>query len=156
METLRWDKSLAAEIGFPAEEKNVRKANLCFWHQDVLTEASAYGRSNLIFSMGTGSNITEVYTRFAARFVDPVSANSKVADGSYVWAAFGKERAFKELTVPAIALTLGGLDLTLHDIGVLLERRPGQNERYGILGMDLFGTVGKVTLDFRSMRMSLE
>jgi hypothetical protein len=58
--------------------------------------------------------------------------------------------------VPEIMLSIGGTDWTFHQAGVLLEKRPGQNERHGILGMDLLNSARRVTLDLHAMRLTLE
>jgi predicted aspartyl protease len=156
LETLRWDAGGAAEIGFPAEQKDIRNANLCFWRNDVFADVSAYGQGNMIFLLDSGTPRTELYSRFAARFPDLVSANSKASLDPYTWNAFGARRDFKDLTVPEIMLSIGGSDWTLHQGGVLLERRPGQNERHGIIGVDLLNSARRVTLDLNAMRLTLE
>jgi hypothetical protein len=156
LETLRWDAGGAAEIGFPAERKDIRNANLCFWRLDVFAAVPADGQGSMVFSLDTGTPRSELYSRFAARFPDLVSANSKPSLDPYTWDAFGARRDFKNLTVPEIMLSIGGTDWTFHQAGVLLEKRPGQNERHGILGMDLLNSARRVTLDLHAMRLTLE
>lgn len=51
---------------------------------------------------------------------------------------------------------MAGKELTLRDKGILLERRPGENERHGTVGMDLLNSVHRVTIDFRAMKITLE
>jgi hypothetical protein len=46
LETLRWDAGGAAEIGFPAERKDIRNANLCFWRLDVFAAVPPVSRTS--------------------------------------------------------------------------------------------------------------
>jgi hypothetical protein len=96
-----------------------------------------------------------MYTRFAAQF-PKVVARSKLSAGGYVFDGMGARREFKEIRAPEIRLSMAGKQLTLHDKGILLERRPGENERHGTIGMDLLNSVHRVTIDFRAMKIRLE
>lgn len=153
LETLRWTAKGDVEIGFPAEEKDLRKANLCFWHNDVLADVSSQGQSGMIFLLDTGTNETRLYPRFASSFLDLVSTGRPSFNEL---SAHGGHREFRELTVPEITLSLSGTDATLHQAAVVLERQPGEGERHGVIGMNLLNAVERVTLDLRAMRLILE
>lgn len=58
--------------------------------------------------------------------------------------------------MPEITLSIGGVDATLRPAYVLLETRPGQYERHGVIGTDLLYNARRVTLDLHAMRLTLE
>jgi hypothetical protein len=154
LETLRWNASGAAEIGFPAEEKNAGKANLCFWGDAILTTAWSSAQRDMVFFLDTGDNSTVLYPRFAASNLDLVSANG--VRGSLKWNGHGARSEQIGLTLPEIPLRIGGFDATVRDSGVLLERSHTYNEFHGNIGMDLLNSVRQVTLDLKAMRLTLE
>jgi predicted aspartyl protease len=154
LETLRWSASGAAEIGFPAQEKNILEANLCFWDNSVLAEVSSSAQRGMVFFLDTGDNQTMLYPRFAASNLDLVSANGKRSVATLD--AHGAHSELMELTMPEVTLRVGGSDATLRPAGVLLEKAPLRNERHGTIGMDLLNSVQRVTLDLQSMRLTLE
>lgn len=154
LETLRWDASGATEIGFPAAEKDPLKANLCFRHQDVLADVSANGQGNLVVYVDTGSNGSQLYPRFATRFLDFLSFNSK--QSHYEMTMLGAHRELSELTVPEITLRIGGANLLFRSADVLLEKPPMHYQLHGAIGMDLLNSARRVSFDLSAMRLTLE
>jgi hypothetical protein len=154
LETLRWNASGAAEIGFPAQEKDIRKANLCFWGDAMLTDVSSGASGDMVFFFDTGDNATVFYPRFAAGNLDLVSESG--VRGSLKWNGHGARSEQIGLTVPEIPLRIGGFDAKILESGVLLERSHIYNQWHGNIGMDLLNSVRQVTLDLKAMRLTLE
>lgn len=154
LETLRWNASGAAEIGFPAQAKDVRKANLCFWGDAILTTASSSTQRDMVFFLDTGDNGTALYPRFAASNLDLVSANG--VRGSLEWNGHGAQSEQIGLTLPEIPLRIGGFDATVRESGVLLERSHTYNEFHGNVGMDLLNGARQVTFALIAMRLTLD
>jgi len=159
LETLRWNAGGDVEIGFPAQEKNVRDANLCFWDHDLLTDvpstdAASNGHSGMIFFLDMGANRTELYPRFAIGNLDLVSASGKQSLNE--WDALGGHREIMELTLPEITLSIGGSFATKRPAGVLLEKPPLHAKIHGVIGMDVLNSAPRVTLDLQAMRLTIE
>ncbi len=154
LETLRWSASGDAEIGFPAQEKNIRKANLCFWDNILLADVSSGGQGRMVFVLDTGSNETELYARFATGHLDLVAASGRQSVGKLD--AHGAHGEFVELVMPEITLSIDGYDATLRPAHISLERSGTYNERHGEIGMNLLNLAQRVTLDFQAMCLTLE
>jgi predicted aspartyl protease len=154
LETLRWNARGDVEIGFPAQEKNIRNANLCFWDHDLLTDATSNGQGGMIFFLDTGSYHAQFYPRFAAHFQDLVSANGKKS--LFGWYGLGGHRDLMELTMPEITLSIGGAQATMRSAGVLLEKPPLHSKIHGVIGMDVLNSASRVTLDLQAMRLTIE
>ena len=154
LETLRWNAGGDVEIGFPAQEKNIRDANLCFWDHDLLTDVPSNGHDNMVFFLDTGRDAMELYPRFAAGNLDLASANGKQSVSG--WYGLGGHRELMELTLPEITLSIGGAQTTKRPAGILLERPPLHSKIHGVIGMDVLNSAPRVTLDLHAMRLTIE
>jgi hypothetical protein len=152
IETLRWDSSGIAEIGFPAQEKDIRKANLCFWDRSLYLEASSSALGRMVFYFDTGNNATLLYPHFAMANLDLIVAKGEVTHGE--WTAHGGHRDIAELDLPEIPLMVGGANTSISPAAVILES-VGFN-RHGTIGMNLLNRAPRVTLDLHAMRLTLE
>jgi predicted aspartyl protease len=154
VETLRWNAAGEGEIGFPAQEKHIRNANLCFSEDDVLADVSFNGHGHLVLFLDTGNNATKLYPRFAAGNLDLVTTSGK--QSVEPWHSNGANGEVRQLTFSEITLTIGGLESTIRPAGVLLERAALHDKLQGTIGMDLLNAAQRVTLDLQAMRLTLE
>jgi hypothetical protein len=60
------------------------------------------------------------------------------------------------VVVPEVAVRIGGLDTTLRDADILLEKAPNTSEwHYGRIGIDVLNQAQTVTLDLQAMQLTL-
>jgi hypothetical protein len=153
LETLRWDATGAMETGFPTQEKDIRKANLCFWNNSLFLEVSSSRFGPMVFFFDTGDNRTGLYPRFAMDNLDLVSASGELLQGESH--GHGAHHKTPGLKLPDFPLRIGGLDVPLRPVMVILERSL-LNECHGTLGIDVLNHAQRVTIDLHAMRLSLE
>ena len=100
----------------------------------LLTEVALNGKGKAILFLDTGNNGTRFFPRFAIRNLDLVSANGRQTVEQ--WHAQGAHGERREVTLPEITLSFGGVDETLRPVLVELEK-PSVNDRLdGTIGMD--------------------
>jgi len=153
-QTLRWNSSGVIEVGFPAQERNLRQANIYFEGSFPIVEASSNGHAGLSFVLDTGYTGTHLYVPFASRFLDLVAAKGR--QGTYQMNGQAGHSKWRELVVPEVRLQIGGMDTTIRDADVLVEKAPQPTWHYGCIGIDALNQAQTVTLDFQAMRLTLE
>jgi hypothetical protein len=154
-QTLRWNSSNLVEIGFPPQAKNSQEANLYFEDYDLITEVSSDGHDSLSFVLDTGNTDSTLLSLFASRSLDLVAANGRQANFELHGEA-GHSR-LRETVVPEVKLRVGGMETTLRDADVLLEKAAlWESSKHGVIGINIVNRALTVTLDFRAMRLTLE
>lgn len=152
--TLRWNSSGVIEVGFPPQAKNIAQANLYFEGYEPIAEVSSNGQNGLNFYLDTGFTDTHLYVPFAARFLDLMAAKGRQAN--YGINGQAGHSTLRALTVPEVALRIGGMDTTLRPAHVLLEKAPNTSKwHYGRIGIDVLSRAQTVTLDLEAMRLTL-
>jgi hypothetical protein len=152
IETLRWDSSGKVEAGFPAQERDIRKANLCFWDRSLYLEASSGELGQMVFFFDTGNNATFLYPRFAMANLDLVVAKGELTRAE--WNAHGGHAGLPELDLPEIPITVGSANMSISPVAVVLESVG--SDRHGTIGMNLLNRAARVTLDLHAMSLKLE
>ncbi len=153
--TIRWSSSGVVEIGFPSRPLDGREANMYLEDAYPIVQASSNGQDGLTFYLDTGFTDTHFFVPFAARLLDVVAATGR--QEIYRMSGEAGSSNLKDLVVPKIALHVGGMDVSLRDAVVLLEKAPAVNEwHHGRIGIDLLNQAERVTLDFQAMRLTLE
>ena len=153
IETLRWDATGALETGFPAQEKDIRKANLCFWNNSLFAEVSSSRGGPMVFFFDTGDNWTGLYPRFAMDNLDLVSAKGEPLQGE--WRAHGAHHKMLGIELPEFLLRIGGLEVPLRPAVVVLAASL-LNVCHGTIGVDVLNRARRVTIDLHAMRLTLE
>jgi len=149
---LRWARHGTVEIGPGAARRGVRKANLCF-DEDQLMAAVRFGRQDIPLRLDTGAVNTEFYGPFADQFQRLVAERGKKS--SHELRGIGQVEVIESLTLPEINLVLGGLEVALRPVPVLLKQ-VGHKRCFGNIGMDLLKQAAAFEIDFRSMTLDLE
>lgn len=153
--TIRWNSSGVVEIGFPARPLDGREANMYFEDAYPIVQATSHGQDGLTFYLDTGFTDTHFFVPFAARLLDVVSTSGR--QSMYEMSGEAGSSKLKDLVVPKITLHVGGMDVSLRNAVVLLEKAPAVNDwHHGRIGIDLLNQAERVTLDFQAMRLTLE
>jgi predicted aspartyl protease len=153
LETLRWNPGGEGETGFPAQEKDIGKANLCFSEFFLLAEVGLKNRGNMVFFVDTGDNRTRLFPEFATRNLDLVMSNGRLSVDP--WHAQGTSGEASVVHFGDITLSLGGVEQKLQP-PLLLEKSTVKDRLAGNIGMDLLNSAKSVTWDSRAMRLTLE
>jgi hypothetical protein len=153
LETIRWHADGRFEFHIPLPRGPRREANLCFDGANPQVSAQYQGRPIRVF-LDLGATKTRLMPAFARDFPEVIktartglSTVRGVAGSAQVDAAF----------LQNVKLHVGGRDLSLPSVEALLEDLPGQHDRFHVwAGLDMFAAAGAVTVDFRSMRLTVE
>jgi len=153
-EALRWGRNGSLEIGFPPKSKNTDESNLCFDDVTLLTEVQ-FLQSDLSVMLDTGATHSELWPNFAKRFAkllkESGSRNSTAVTG------VGGDAEYPTAVLSELTFRLGGRDTILRPALVFLRHDADASQwHYGEVGLDILNQGHSVTLDFRSMTLSLE
>lgn len=152
--TLRWNAAGMVEIGFNPQPLDGREANMYFEDSYPVVQAFSHGQQALTFYVDTGFSDTHLFVPFAAHFIDAVMSGRQSV---YSMSGEAGLRNLKDLIVPQVALRVGGMDVTLRNAVVLLEKAPAVNAWHdGRIGIDALNQADRVTIDFQAMRLTLE
>jgi len=152
LETLRWDAKGSIELSFPPPAVRAR-ANICFDNADLIVETRFQDR-NLNLVLDTGSGATVLWPPFTREC--PHVINEAQQKGFCRIFGVSGDVAVETLAIDDFRLRLGNLDVVLDSVNVLMKRTtPNSDWMAGRLGMDLM-KADCVTLDFKSMTLTLE
>ena len=149
--TLRWIRKGTLEIGDRPEPLDIRKSNLVFDNDHLAVTATAGGR-NVLATLDTGAETTDLYKPFADAFASLLEQNGK--KDSIEERGVGHTEAFDAVTMPELRIQLGGFDTVLSPAHVLLKSI-GANCCIGNFGMDLLKQAPSFSIDFRAMILRL-
>lgn len=153
-QTLRWNADRAFELGFRSAGRDIRKANLCFEGATPVTEAE-FRRQKINLALDTGASRTDLWPVFATEFASVISESGKKE--SKRLSGVGQSVEVAAITLPELTLRVGGLDKVLRPAHVLLEQTdPDSRWYHGRLGLDVLRQARFVSLDFKSMTLTLE
>jgi hypothetical protein len=151
-ERLRWTPEGDLEFGFPSSEKG--EANLCFDGWGVVARIEFQGR-RLMMALDTGSPGTEWWPAFASAFPEIADRNGK-RESRHVGGSPG-DASVESIIVPRLSLRIGSMDVTQNDAPVNLAKTgPNGGFYFGNLGIGLLDQAHRVTLDLKSLRLTLE
>jgi hypothetical protein len=152
-QTIRWTADGTFEIAFPPGPRDIAGSNLCFDGSDPITEVE-FQKRHLEFIADTGDQGSDLFSPFAkdfAHFIDKFGKKQSLRvtgmDGSV---------EVPGIILPEVTLRVGGFPAVLHSARVEL-RQTAQNSQwyYGRVGMAIYRQAHQVTIDFRSMTLSL-
>ena len=154
LDTLRWDRRGAFEIGFPPAKFDIFQSNICFEGWDPVIDASFDGQPGLAFFLDTGLTDSTLGPAFAARFPDAMVQGRQ---DTYQIDGYVGRKKMRQLVLPEAKVDVGGWGAPYHPATILLKTPPIWGEKaHGVIGIDLLKRARKVTLDFHAMRLTVE
>ncbi len=154
MKTIRWHPDGVFEVAPEINTPTARDPNLCFEGGEMFLQAEFASRQ-IILLLDTGAVKTRLWPKFAADF--PRSVDPYRKDQSVEISGVGGKVRLESVEVPELKLKIGGADVALHPAQVLLKETVGASRwHHGSLGLDLLSGSQTVTIDFRSMVLTLE
>lgn len=152
LQTLSWNRAGEFHLAFPAEPRDIQKANICFDGPEPLINM-AVRHQNLPLVLDTGSSATIFGPALAARFPDLASSECKSV--VFVSGVSGSAE-IESVCLPGLAMHLGDFSAAVHRAHMLLSTTtPNSNWLCGRLGIDYLNQADRVTLDFHCMTLTL-
>ena len=152
LQTLRWTRT-ELDTGFPTKHLNLRQANLSFEGTFPLAQVAFQGRP-LQFTLDTGAQNTDLYPQFARQFSEVLTSGQKEL---HTLTGVGGSADFESIVLPSLQFQVGRNNLDLQPAHVLMKETNSTSKWFaGNLGMDLLLQPAAVTLDFPSMRFTLQ
>lgn len=151
LDGIRWDADGNFETGFAPESKSGAKSNLCFEEYRVVAEVG-FDSNRLIFGLDTGAVTSGLYFGFRDQF--PTLVSSTGIKKSLTGGGITGDIAYDVIMLPELKFSTGGFETLLRPAPVSLQTDVGSGH-HGNLGLDLMNQARSVTIDFRSMRLTL-
>jgi predicted aspartyl protease len=153
-QTLRWNANQEFEIAFRSTGRNIRKANMCFeGAMPVIVAEFLHQQINLV--LDTGASETGLWPVFAREFATVISESGKKESKQI--SGVGQSVEVASIILPELTLRVGGFDSVLRPAHVLLEQTGPDSQWYhGRLGLDVLSLARSVSLDFKSMTLTLK
>lgn len=153
LEAIRWHADGRFEVGDPGPRGARREANLCFDGANPQVNAQYQGRPIRLF-LDLGATTTRLLPAFARDFPEAIRG---ARTGPSTIRGVGGSTKVDAAFLQNVTLHAGGRDLTLPSTEALLNDLPGHGGRSHVwAGLDLFTSARAVTVDFRSMRLTVE
>jgi Aspartyl protease len=154
MQTMRWGHGDLFVFGFAPERENISRSNLAFEESYPVLQAG-FQHEAVGLTLDTGAEHTILGPPFAKLFPDLLHALG--LQESHKLTGFGGVASFDSIRVPVITFRVGGRNVSLKPAHILTEST-GETSLWaaGNLGMDLLNQGRSVTLDFKSMRITLK
>jgi len=126
--------------------------NLSYDRLHVITSVEFDGKK-LEFVLDTGNQAgTQLWERFGKQFDPLVKVRGR--KGSARVTQIGGATDHDIIVIPDLRLNVGGKDTNFGE-GKLFSRPVGDDRFHGLLGMDILSQAAEVTIDFRSMTLTL-
>jgi hypothetical protein len=154
LEAVRWTHTGACHTGSITVGASSLPAspNLRYDGLHVVTKVDVGGKT-LEFLLDTGNQAgTQLWERFGRDFEPHVKERGR--KGSVRVTQIGGATDRDIIVIPGMQLKVGGKDTTLPE-GKLFTRPVGDDRFHGLLGMDVLSQATEVTIDFRSMTLTL-
>jgi predicted aspartyl protease len=152
-QTMRWDSKGNFEIGFASVSQNGMKSNMCF--EGVQPFEAEFRQKTIQALLDTGAGVTRALPLFARDFAN-FTHESGQEEPQQVTGMAGSVKV-DVVTLPELTLRVGGFNAVLHPAQVLLKETTSDIGWCHVwIGMDMLNQVCRVTLDFKSMRITLE
>jgi hypothetical protein len=154
LDTLRWTRAGICHTGPSAlsEHRGSEAANLRYDRLQVITQAELSGKVTE-FVLDTGNQAgTQLWERFAKDFAAVVKKRGR--PGTARITQIGGTRDRDVVVIPDLRLKVGGKNARLSR-GNVFSTPVGDERFHGLLGMDVLSQSDDVTIDFRSMRLTL-
>jgi predicted aspartyl protease len=151
---LRWNGERVLGIGSYGSRRGGERPNMCFHGVTPLVEGMI-GAQTINMWLDTGASRTYLTQRFAQRF--PKVVEHGATQTSVRLRGVGGSTEVRVTELPELTLSVGGANLLLRPAQVLPKDERVDRDWYEVwLGMDLLGQRRAVTVDFKSLRLSLE
>jgi hypothetical protein len=154
LDSLRWTRTGMCHTGSAAlqDSSSAGPSNLKYAGLHVISNVEVDGRK-LEFILDTGNQAgTQLWERFGREFDALVKEHGR--KGSATVTQFGGSAEREIILVPDVRLNVGGRAATLAQ-GKLFSKPVGDDRFHGLLGMDVLSQATEVTIDFRSMTLTL-
>ena len=155
LDALRWTRSGNCHTG-AAARRNSPTAGLPNLHYDglhVVSQVAVDGK-RLEFLLDTGNQAgTQLWERFGKDFAAVVKEHGRKGSTRVTQIGGATDRDITLL--PPMRLDVGGKETHLRE-GKLFSKPVGNERFHGLLGMDVLSQAAEVTIDFRSMRLTLQ
>ncbi|MBV9611389.1 MAG: retropepsin-like domain-containing protein [Acidobacteriaceae bacterium] len=152
LRAIRFSRRGTFEIGSATAAAGANP-NLCFDGSDPVARVD-FTRRGLPVILDTGAHDTEIWPSFAAEFPDSMRSGK---NGSKLENSVGGRSQVPERVIPELTLCVGGFDTRVHPAHVLLAQTvPNSKWYYGRLGLDVLTEAEQVTIDFASLRLTLQ
>jgi len=149
--TLRWDAAGNFEIGFPSKRPKLQDSNICFDSSSLLLEANV-ARRRLSFELDTGNPTTMMFSGWGEETGAAAGKREK-----HEFQGMGEAVQVEAAQIRELHFGVAGKDLVLKSVPLLVEPIEAECVNCaGNAGMDLLNLARRVTLDFNSMRLTLE
>ncbi len=153
LRTLSWNRTGEFRFAFPAQPRDIQKANICFDGPEPLINVVFHHRK-LPLVLDTGSSSTIFGPTLVTRFPDLVDLERK---STVLVRGVSGSAEIASVCLPGMALHVGGFSTAVHSAHMLLSTTtPNSNWLCGRLGIDYLNQADKVTLDFHCMTVTLE
>ncbi|MBL9200726.1 MAG: aspartyl protease family protein [Opitutaceae bacterium] len=156
LQTLRLHRDGAIDLGFPSASADATPTppNLAFDNLHPIARAECAGQP-LTLIVDTGARTTQLWPPFARAF--PALMAQAGAEQAHAVAGVGATQSVRAATLPEVTLRLGGFPATLKPARVHLKESSAQSHYFaGNLGRDLLGQAARATVDFATMRLTIE
>jgi predicted aspartyl protease len=151
IETIRWSRDGELELGFPSSPAG--ESNLCF--DNFATVARIEFQQRKIYAVfDTGNPCSKWWpplSRDFPKLINQSSGKKSIANTG------GNTADVQAAIIPQLPLRIGGFEVTQNDAPVLQAQTSANSAYYhGNLGFDLLRQARRVTLDFKSLALTLE
>jgi hypothetical protein len=154
LQTMRWGKDGNFEIGVPSVSRRGRKSNMCFEGVQPVIEAE-FRQNKINVFLDTGASVTRALPLFAKEFASIVKESGRDEPARVTGISGSVE--VDAITLPELTLRVGGFDAVLRPAQVLLKETTSDSRWWHAwIGLDMVDQARRVTLDFKSMRLTLE
>jgi hypothetical protein len=154
LDALRWTRMGACHTGSIAVGASslLASPNLRYDGLHIVTKVDVDGKT-LEFLLDTGNQAgTQLWERFGKDFESLVKEQGRKSSVRVTQIGGATDRDI--LVIAGLQLKVGGKDTTLPE-GKLFSRPVGDDRFHGLLGMDVLSQATEVTIDFRSMALTL-
>jgi len=151
LRSMRWTSKGEFELAFVGAQ--VGEPNLCFDGLMPVTKLGVEGEEVLV-QLDTGATTTDLWPPFAKRFAGAIKAGKREKRRV---GGVGQNIEVESIVVDQLPVRMGGKALTLKPAEIHMEKTDGASLRYyGRVGMDLLRQSERVSIDFRTMQLTLE
>jgi hypothetical protein len=154
LDAIRWTRTGMCHTGSVTTNgsSSPAPANLSYHRLHVITNVDFDGKT-LEFILDTGNQAgTQLWERFGNEFEPLVKQRGR--KGTARVTQIGGATDHDIVIVPDVRLNVGGKTAILME-GKLFSKPIGDDRFHGLLGMDVLSQAVEVTIDFRSMRLTL-
>jgi predicted aspartyl protease len=148
---LQWIEDGTLEIG-PAGARTASTTPNLFFDDNHLVTLAGVGGREVLATLDTGAETTDLYGRFATAFAGAIKEQGQ--SGSTDVRGVGHAERLDSVTLPELTFRLGGTDVLLRPAHVILKDM-GASCCVGNVGLDLLTQTHAFTIDFTAMRLEL-